>query len=411
MSAKVYGPRYREFGYPGRTGSSTYTGYYASGTPTGETYSQFFETDKGFTTMHDVVVQDFHKRIANGEIINNPMVKTMTSATTGGGSYHATHIATGNYSVIDGDSVTAWKVLQNNPQPSEPYVPHEASVNLAKLNALTRLDVTPYEFAEDVGEFGETMRFLRKPFQEFNELGRKFSHITSLNVTKMTAAEAIAKAWLEMRYAVRPLLYSSWNALEAYFDQTTRPVRRTARGFSRVKDSNNENITQNHSATNIDYYSYGWELEDNCRAYILYEVDNPIDSVLEKLGLRFKDVPVTMWNLMSLSWAIDRFIDISSVIRAVVNLSDPSLRILAAGVTRKAKSREYWQWLSQTSQGYTVSGSGDLWIRESENKSRTLWIPSFVDVYPNVRVDFTDAAFNLDLLSLAINWWQRPIRI
>jgi len=357
-----------------------------------------YPTDSPITreeVMDDVVVENFHARSKAGEVFNNPcvyVVKTMEPSLlesnwrqvvpTNPSIYATKPIGNHTSAVLTLTSFDGWN---RNLAVSPTF---DVSAH-AKQFALGNVDSTPHEFGEDLGELGETLRFLRKPLASIAGIARSFARkkraINASNVTDK--AKALADAWMAYQFALLPLIRSVENAMEAWvlWDESLRPARRTAHGFSEKQST----ASSLHQTAPGSSHVYEFKHESlwlvNAHASILYEVTNPIDDWRYRLGLRWKDLPSTGYELIPLSFMVDRVINLKNAIKGIINLADPRVSILAASLTLRTDKQhtvscynEYW--------GY---GELDCTITDPDHVQfveftydRTVWLPSIADTMP-----------------------------
>jgi hypothetical protein len=131
-------------------------------------------------------------------------------------------------------------------------------------------------------------------------------------------------------------------------------------------------------------FTVGTIVEREVRAGILFEVDNPVESVWYKYGLRLKDIPETAWNLLPLSFMVDHFINISQTIRGITNLTDPSVKNLAAWITTKSNTVKTTSMTALNESGYTSSVTPDLIYEKTFTYSREVWMPGLEHTVPGI---------------------------
>jgi hypothetical protein len=89
----------------------------------------------------------------------------------------------------------------------------------AKLKALSYIDTGSYSFGEDVGEYRETVRFLKNPLSSMVRLGEQYRKTYYKKFVKRTAkwdlAAAHAEVYAQYRFALSPLIRSSYDAIKA----------------------------------------------------------------------------------------------------------------------------------------------------------------------------------------------------
>jgi hypothetical protein len=338
-------------------------------------------------TIDDVVTEKFASRSADGEIITNPCVHVKESIkTVGEGSYQWTR-TNGDVHIERGPGLTAMQILRYPGYMQAPPVlegpPHDL-VQAAKLQAFGNLDRSPYSFAEDIAEMREVFRFVQRPWASLRDLIKLIREQATRQSARQrfrSLADATASAYLEHQFAVRPLYRSIHDAIESFMvKDPIRPKRRLARGGS---DYSEHHVNQGVRIT--------WESsstisqETSVHAGIWYEVDNPIVDWRYKYGLRFKDIPETLWAILPLSFMVDRMYNLSQTMRGLSSFLDPNLTILGAWTTTKVDTIETITWIGHVSpivesvqEAYT-----DTIVKTTESYNRQTWEPVFTDLFPD----------------------------
>jgi len=359
--------------------------------------------------ISDVVTDNYHKRIAEGEIINNPCVygkkgvRRETYPTVG-----LTNLQSGNKYTINGGSNTL-RLLEVSRLISETKTKRELKVletveKEAKLRALSNIDRTPYAFGEDVGEIRETLKFISRPLASLSDLSKSFQKdVKKSRIRDKTKAQA--DVWNTYRFAASPLVRSIYSAYEAATtDEDTLPERLTARGFSKNFDVVSWNSERANAASTYRFV-HNDSADIDGHASILYEITNPMRFLKFKLGLRTKDLPLTAWQLVPLSFMIDRMVDLSSSIGGLVALTDPRIRILAASYREKRLRSSSVTAVSWTDPSWAVNMASDTYTTENFSYIRNPWSPSFLDLIPQVKTRglIEDATKTVDLINILIS--------
>jgi hypothetical protein len=359
--------------------------------------------------MDDVVTPDFHKRIADGEIINNPCTfqKTLTQ-TVGSGmvTTHATGGGTGWTTWSPG--VTGYWLLRNaggnfsNPQSAfdalniyvwldeDTYntwiseMPTTAMIESAKLQALKNIDRVPGNFGEDLYEWRETLEFLRSPLHSLSSLAKSFRKDVRKHPNYWSKRlQAIDDVYLQYRFAFSPLMQSAMQLYSVLINKKdqTDPIRSTARGFSKFTDQWYGEKTQNVHFGGV--YEVHTQTKQNVKAGVMYEIEHPMHNWSWRLGLRLSDIPYIVWQVVPYSFMVDRVFDISSGIEAMRNLTDPSIKILAGFVTKTNES------IREVTLKGLVNTSGHPWEVSPDTLQQTFfryvrspWTPTVSDTVP-----------------------------
>jgi hypothetical protein len=365
-------------------------------------------------SIRDVVTPGFYRRINNGDVINNPCNINISENISGGGSYNA--VGTGpndgkSYATFGG-SITSYHMSNHSMQHITVITDDDIAsrIALTKLRALAAVDSTPFAFGEDMLEIRETLRFLRDPLYTLRNIAERMRKFYRSRTRKgINSQKAFADMWLEYRFAVSPLVQSAMSIIEAYNDTTSkRPKRRTARGFSTHTDETSDSAIGYYTPSIYDEFSRKGKVTVDIHSGILYEVSNPVNDMNFRLGLRLKDIPETLWNIVPLSFMVDRLVDISSSISGFVNLVDPSVTILAGWTRVKTESEKEIQFNAQTNPNWSVQVSGDVVKEKSFSYDRSPWNPSVADLVPSFTPDnlVSDVTKTLDLLQLMRNRWK-----
>lgn len=355
-------------------------------------------------TMSDHVTPSFHRRLAAGEIVNNPCVYTKTTLDIEGSGF-GTYTNGSTYYTLSGP-LTYYRVAEGNWSDVSLVTDHDSVIARSKLLALNGIDSTPYAFGEDILSVGETLRFLRNPVQSLVGLSKAFRKLRNFNVSRgLNLAEASAQAWLTYRFAFRPLVKSTADALEALDSKIgSLPVRLSSHG----SDTNDWSISKPNNGVT---YGYSRVLTESlsARSSVLYEVSNPVRDVNWKLGLRGKDIPETLWAIVPLSFMIDRVLDISSMTRAMTNLADPSVKILTASSSFKLTRVKRHQLTRQTNSGWTQNVTGEMRVNTLFTYNRSVWLPSVFDTLPRLTPKnlIKDATSITDLVALIVQNLRR----
>lgn len=373
------------------------------------------------STIDDVVTPNFRQKMKRGEIVNNPCVMSVVETITTPSTYAV--LNNGEPGYVDGASSGGSTFRRyhdtHGAYPDVADLDIEEGEDVAKLYALANIDSTPYSFAEDLAELRETARFLRGHAHRFEKLARRFAKekqrlvrkyesLRTLNQAERARllAEALSGLWATYRFVLTPLAQSMTDLLEAWNTKTDPlPLRLIARG----KYEDEETVSDTHVVVKSNTFTskYVCKQELDVRAGILYENINPTRGFRFKYGLRNKDIPVTLWNVVPLSFMVDRFFNISAAIKALTNLSDPSIKILAGWTTvrhNKLYKFKYTDRVRTTPDHTTTVLNGDWCTDRTFDYVRSTWEPSVSDVVPPVQLErlVSDVTSILDLLALGI---------
>lgn len=367
--------------------------------------------------MSDIVTPCYKKLQQDGHVINNPMSASRKTTSCGGGSYYHRYGISTNTVDSSSGSVTRWQTL-NNFNPGELLHVDATAIATAirqgKLEAIGKIDSTPYSLMEDLMETNETVNTLRRPLGTANKAADRFRRSAKTGLAQgMSAVQAVSDAWLGVRMGFAPIVRSAVDVAESLDRYRVKPFpRRVARWTTELSDGDYNEVVG--SAPYFKRHSITRKCNCLIRVGILYEARVPSLTPFEYYGIRQKDVPKGLWQVMPYSWAIDRFVDVSNCIGGVTNLLDPNIEILAAWVTKSTYSHRE----DVMNAGYSTLGPpaetltiiGDPLVTEESAKSRSVWHPSVSDLVPPLQNGFDDILSNLDLLSVVIGKLRNPFR-
>jgi len=376
------------------------------------------------STMTDVVTPFHRRKMAQGVIINNPVTMRVVELSNPESSSNSDSIGNpGAGSVtLTGSIFLNWH--ENfNAYGSLSATDYSDGISIAKLHALANIDPTPYSFAEDLAELSSTFVWLKRRAHSFEKAARRYKkevkklkrkasrlkHLSKADKAKWLATE-MSNLWLETRFVISPFVRSLMDLMEAYnHTPAVRPPRMTSRGKYET-DSHEDGVKDTTLSNSLILHSkWKHDQEADIRAGILYKVSNPVEGFRFKYGLRNKDIPVTLWNVVRLSFMVDRVIDISSAIKAVTNLADPDIKILAAWVTQRRSRKITYRYTDVTDpraapSDWSVSGPDQF--ERTFDYIRNPWAPTLSDAIPPVTLAklVKDVTSTVDLLALGISF-------
>jgi len=290
--------------------------------------------------MTDVVTPNFKKRSAAGEIINSPMTKlsykffctpNFTQDTNKPESVNAvTHFNVKSVNVTSAGKSVYFETLY---VPIDPRL-HNADVPTAKLTAIARNTYFPDVRSIALGKARDKLQ--KADFDmlvEAVEMPKTLQYLTTviLRVLKMMrllkkgewrkiAPKAwkklkrdptllftlMAEAWLEVRFAIRPLVFTIEGIVKYLAKETPTDDRVTVRGHNSQENSGD------HVYTDIFGYRYEFSCRhtQDARSGILSRV--LFASKVEDFGLL--NFTRTAWEVVPFSWLSDYFISISNLL-------------------------------------------------------------------------------------------------
>lgn len=387
----TYRERTRSSG--GSNNNTNYLYNLTTGTSTSNFYSAFTSEESCKDTVHP----NWAERIANGEIINDSMEYAVLKTDFGIGRMYYKY-----YNVYD---------MLIEPSPEDRYgfqviptVQHDVDGMEAdvKLGAIASIDATPAAMLEDVFEIKETLKFLRNPLNSLVDLSKSFSKSRKrLQKKRISRSKALANTWLQYRFAAMPLINSVGTIVSQIgIDYLPEVDIRRCHSYLRENDVEEDDYSK---------YSYSWHRRTasltEAKATLNYTITNPVGGFRSQFGLRLKDVPLGLWNVVPLSFVVDRMVNISDAIAAGTNLADPNVHIRFGCVSRKLNNVQR-SWLTDV-RSYGISEVYLPITNEGYKKSygyykRVPWTPVVSDLVPRFKPHGLTNSFTKIVDSLAL---------
>lgn len=339
--------RYREF-YNSSTEDSYPFWYKENGAYVYNNALAYYTNMVSYRRMWDVSTPNFRQRSAAGEIINSPMYSVTKLETTKHCHYHGKghhHLFPSKVVEMDKNGLLPFPasisfvnegVVDDVMDTWGAFLP---SKDLAIAKAWANVDVSEAALLASMGELPETLRWiaslLRRMIRllKFIKTGGKWALIKSALSKKgaIKAGLSAEDAWMEVRYAIRPLVFEMRQAIEALKAVIDKGTRQTARGYL-VDYYSPSDTTGNHSIHQVDFqYRHTEDCFRIMRSGVLYEIENDIDSLLSVWGVGF---PLeAIYECTTLSFVLDWFFSVGDTIASWT--SNPSLRDLTSWYTEE----------------------------------------------------------------------------
>jgi len=208
---------------------------------------------------------------------------------------------------------------------------------LARLNDYVRNNQTPFQAQIFAGELKETIQFLRHPLEASTKLVeshillaektvfKKVLKARNSNVRKdiIAANKALADSWLELRFAVLPLIDDINNLLhvinndEQIIDRNRFYAQNTVVGASAIQQTNADALIIRQTRRFV------WKYEYIVRVGFIQERLQRVNGLQNYLEASLKDVTQvlpTIWELTPYSFLIDYFVNIGDIVNAPSNI-------------------------------------------------------------------------------------------
>jgi hypothetical protein len=202
-------------------------------------------------------------------------------------------------------------------------------VTRAYQKALKKQDPMILNLAENLGEIKETLELLTHPLRKlhllFADLFLKSKRLRRGSKGRgIQSAEALAATWLEYRYGIMPLVYTSVDLLtiiqKMYYD-----------GFLITKGSHEpivEKSSRNVSVLASEYIYFGTHEQvktSKVTAIITGMPEHPSNK-WDRLGFRITNIPFVLWELTTLSFVLEWVWDVSGFLRQFIPYENRIIR-------------------------------------------------------------------------------------
>lgn len=409
--------RTRSKGTPPSTESRSYTGRYVVYNSNGTLFSDNTYSgnvtdakDSDLKTMYDDPHPGFFTRISKGELVISPMVSSWKRVSCPPGySESGTQVGVApyyRYGNVTGSGTRnySYGYVSSLSLPALPVLNVLSDGQLA-LNAWSNVDAPKTEHIEDLLTWRQTLKSLRTgPLTYMKEV--------SDNVRERGITLGTAGAWLTYRNTILPTFGLVQDGFASLYTQGKK-LNKDVRLRASAKSSDRYGVS---NQVNRGYLSYPGLIYDvyreksvEKRVVLYYKLKAPRSGFKEDWGLRFKDLPVGFWNVVRLSYIIDRVYDISSYLQAMTNILDPNIVYEGGCVTTCTKSLERYHCTRYDNGPGNWAGtiSGAPYEVEEKTIVRTLANPPYSYLNPS-NIDFrpkglvSDVTKTMDLVALVV---------
>jgi hypothetical protein len=283
---------------------------------------QEYLSEQSYVAMLDVVTPNWRKLQAQGVLVNNPMYSTVQTRTITPLLWRT--------SGYDGDGFveTDFGFVPNASAPisldevdvDNRLGQYEAMRSIAAGKAFAGFDLSDADLMVALGELPETVKWMTSILQRMVSIFRAFAaKKLLLKAGKFfhsgkTFVDAVSEIWLELRYAVRPLIFDFHAAVKALEHTKTKIDRFTSRGFYKTESTEAIDLSW------VSLWGDQWKTKptrvqrtsSDIRAGILGKIDSDIDSLNAVWGL---NKPMELiWELTPFSFIIDWFFTTGDII-------------------------------------------------------------------------------------------------
>jgi len=299
--------------------------------------------DGRYLVTNDYVVKQFNKRRAKGEVFFNPYNSDSHFAYASGTGYIARSVAQSCtspslYTEYERNSVASFLAILPRRTYGAKYLPDfytvvdSASVKKLRtevassmLNSRGRSDSNLFE---TLAEMDQTLGLMKKPITKLNSLLYKASRVRNPVGAARLAADKTAAGWLTYRYGIRPII----SDIQAIVEGARKKVgvrRQTYRAKGKISSSMSDTITGTFDVATCTIKRASTHTVE-VRATSL---DEAYFSFLENIGFTSKGLLTLPWELVTLSFVADWFVNLGDFIGSLV--PTPGLKNLGSCITER----------------------------------------------------------------------------
>lgn len=258
--------------------------------------------DSSVSTMLDVVTPNYHRKSAEGIIINNPMSQSTVTIT---------HTP----SVMDA-AVTGSYYYTGSWFPELPdYVSYNhdsvAEQNLAVTKAWANVSASKADSLVSLAEGKKTIDGLVDILRRLRKVIRAVKKLRFQELRRELHPDELVQRWLEIRYGLRPLVYDAKNIVDAIKHTfLVKGSRQTFRGVQLYADTVTDTVTSTYSGAYKNDLIRTSTITVEARAGVLCQLERLSNT--DVWGLY--DVPQAVLDLTTFSFVVDWFFNLSDFV-------------------------------------------------------------------------------------------------
>jgi len=292
-------------------------------------------------TTSDMVTPNFRRRIARGEIINNPFISrkvafTPPQPTAFARTYHMPANGSQNWA---GSSQSGNRALlpEDWMQPITVEMAgytamRQRVIDTAVQKAHANIDVSKMLALATAAEGAKTVDSIASILTRVYKIVRAVTRLDGKYLAKQISRKELSDRYMEARYALRPLMYDAMGVIDALYE-ARQHNRFTGRGYASESAAFSTSPVQRSCGwAMVGDFTQSWTYSVTARAGVLVGVNvNPY----QKWGL--DQIAESVWELIPFSFILGWFLDVGTAIAALT----PNMGVsqLASWVTVKENIR------------------------------------------------------------------------
>lgn len=268
-------------------------------------------------SMDDVVTPNFKKIVGNGGIINNPMTRTTLYEERRDLVYERQKV----YRLSGGTNWTGYRTSGDNWWVSmlDTALPavlslssQESLVDAAVRQAHANIELSQAAILASLGEGRETVASMVSVLKRAAKIGRAFKKLNIKALRSELAPKELADRYMELRYALRPLVYDAKQIAAAYSGKELPKVgRQTWRGYK-------EDFRADVQPNVVIYSDAGTIVYGRTESHTTLQVRAGVLTAIEAIsGLNVwgaDSILETVWELTPYSFVLDWIFDLGETL-------------------------------------------------------------------------------------------------
>lgn len=348
------------------------TDYNPNGSQSSTTlFASASKSDGERNVITDISTPRFNVLKSNGVIVMNPLQLSKDKRETNRDSLSFGPHPIWGTRVVEGTLACQWCQSLVRPAWFDTRVADAKAAVIVKAHA--KIEAADFEALITSAEARETLLMLKSPFKRslelISQMERKVARHRGLpykgkskdeayrsltRSKKMTDREiryqnslandlkqAAEAAWLETRLGWKPVIYDITNALKAWtnrndaHDAFLKPIRKVVRSMEMVEWTPPNELYSPSTPPGLTSVLMSRETAEDAKisSGVLYELRDEDWGLATRrhLGLTLSNVPATAWELMTLSFVVDRFALVGQWLEAMT--PKPGVKVLGSWTT------------------------------------------------------------------------------